>query len=318
MQIFAGLDGLRQIPDGAVVSVGNFDGLHLGHRKILETARSLDQAGRGVAVVTFEPHPLTVLRPDLAPPRLTPLTLKRDWLREAGVNYLVELPPTKDVLGVTAEEFLAILRDDVRPAHLVEGGNFTFGRGRGGTVEKLREWAAGTGVRLHVADPVTAVLSDLTVVPVSSSLVRWLLAHGRARDAAVCLARPYTIEGVVVQGYQRGRTIGVPTANLRVTDQLIPPDAVYAGRCTVAGRAYPAAVSIGSMPTFGAGQRHQLEAHLVGFAGDLYGQALRVELLDYLRDQRKYPELEQLKRQIARDVEAAVGRARVGVGRSVA
>jgi riboflavin kinase/FMN adenylyltransferase len=172
-------------------------------------------------------------------------------------------------------------------------------------------------VRLQVIDPVSAVLTDLTVVPVSSSLIRWLLANGRCRDAAVCLGRPYVLEGVVVEGFKRGRTIGTPTANLRVADQLIPPDAVYAGRCAVGGRVYPAAVSIGKMPTFGDQLPHQLEAYLVGFEGDLYGKTLRVELIDYLREQWKFSGVEQLKRQIARDVEVAVGRSGLDVARPI-
>jgi riboflavin kinase/FMN adenylyltransferase len=310
MKILTGIDGLRRLPRGAVVSVGNFDGVHLGHRRIVETARSFAGDASPVALVTFEPHPLTVLRPDNVPPRLTPLEYKNELLARAGVDYLVELPPTPDVLNITAEDFWSILRDGVRPTHMVEGRTFNFGKGRGGTIDKLREWAATSPVQLHVIDPVTAELCDLTVVPVSSSLIRWLLANGRCRDAARCLGRPYTLEGVVVQGFQRGRTIGTPTANLRVTtNQLLPPDAVYAGRCTVDGNAYPAAVSIGKMPTFGDQLPHQVEAHLIGFAGDLYGRTLRVDLVDYLREQWKFPSLDRLKYQIARDIEASVGRA---------
>src|SRR5690606_33962322 len=125
-----------------------------------------------------------------------------------------ELPPTPDVLNLAAEDFWAILRDEVRPTDLVEGGNFTFGRGRGGTMERLRQWSAGSSVRLQEVGPVEVVLMDLRIVPVSSSLIRWMLANGRVRDAAICLGHPYVLEGVVIQGSQRGRTLGVPTANL--------------------------------------------------------------------------------------------------------
>lgn len=317
MQLLNGIEGLRQLPAAAVVSVGNFDGVHLGHQRIVERARELAGSGGKVGLVTFEPHPLTVLRPGHAPPRLTPVGMKNELLAGLGVDYLVELPPTKDVLNITAEEFWAILRDEVRPGHMVEGENFNFGKGRGGTIHKLREWAAQSPVRLHVIDPVSAVLTDLTVAPVSSSLIRWLLANGRCRDAAICLGRPYALEGVIVEGFKRGRTIGVPTANLRVGDQLVPADAVYAGRCAVGGRVYPAAVSIGKMPTFGDQLPHQLEAHLVGYDGDLYGQTLRVELIDYLREQWKFSGLEQLKGQIARDIEVTVERAGLDVTRPI-
>src|SRR3954454_15259809 len=245
MQVREGLEGLRSVPPGGVMSIGNYDGLHLGHRRLLEMAETLraKSASRRVAVVTFEPHPLTVLRPELAPPRLTPPEVKRALLEQAGVDDYVVLPPDQSVLNLSAEDFWTILRDDVRPAHLVEGDTFNFGKDRRGTMDRLREWSAGTGVALHVGEPVQAVLLNLLVAPVSSSLIRWLLTNGRARDAAICLGRPYALRGEVVQGFRRGRTIGVPTANLRIHDQVIPANGVYAGRCNIEGRTYPAAVN---------------------------------------------------------------------------
>jgi riboflavin kinase/FMN adenylyltransferase len=145
----------------------------------------------------------------------------------------------------------------------------------------------------------------LQVAPISSSLIRWLVAAGRMRDAAVCLGRPYMLRGPVVEGFRRGRTIGVPTANLRVTEQLIPAEGVYAGRCTLNGTAYPAAVSIGTMLTFGDNPP-QIEAHLVGFSGDLYGQTIDLELVDWVRDQRKFAGVDALKVQLQRDIAASV------------
>jgi riboflavin kinase/FMN adenylyltransferase len=173
----------------------------------------------------------------------------------------------------------------------------------------LREWSADTGVSLRVIEPVEVALLDLTVAPASSSLIRWLLGNGRVRDAAICLGRPYTLEGVVVKGYQRGRTIGVPTANLDCGEQMTPSEGVYAGRCTIDGRTYPAAVSIGRMETFGEKLRRQIEAHLVGFDGDLYDRTIRVELLDWGREQRKYDGIDTLLEQIRRDVDWTVHRA---------
>ena len=175
------------------MSIGNFDGIHIGHRSLLEMAGALrEQSSSGrVAIVTFEPHPFTVLRPELAPPRLTPSHTKQALLAAAGVDDYLILPPAPEVLNLTAEDFFAILRDHVRPAHLIEGNTFTFGKGRGGTIERLRRWTAATDITLHVVAPVDAVLRDLSVVPVSSSLIRWLVAHGRMRDAAICLGRPY-------------------------------------------------------------------------------------------------------------------------------
>jgi riboflavin kinase/FMN adenylyltransferase len=302
MNVYEGIDGLKRIPAGAVMSIGNFDGLHRGHMRIIETMKSLrpvkDDAP--LALVTFEPHPLTVLRPQLAPPRLTPYPVKQKSIEKAGVDALVVLPPTREVLDLTAEQFWGILRDEVRPRHLVEGDSFNFGKGRGGTIQRLREWAAGSAVQLHVIDAVEVALLDLSVVDVNSSLIRWLISYGRVRDAAICLGRPYMLQGAVVRGYGRGRQIGIPTANIDCKDQLIPPEGVYAGRCTIAGTTYAAGVSIGTMPTFGE-NRLQVEAHLLGFDGDLYDEVIDLELIDWLRGQVRFNGIEELKRQLAVD-----------------
>jgi len=311
---------LRSLPSGSVVSVGNFDGLHLGHARLLQVAAQIhrDTKAAALAVVTFEPHPLTVLRPELAPPRLTPPQLKHRLLAAAGVDCLVELPPARQVLDLSAEDFWTILSRDVRAAALVEGEDFNFGKGRGGNIDKLRQWARRDGIALHVVPPVTAVLLDMRVVTVSSSLIRWLIAYGRVREAAICLGRPYALLGRIVQGHQRGRTIGMPTANFDCGDQLAPPDGVYAGRCRVDGVDYTAAVSIGVMPTFGHHHHRQIEAHLIGFSGNLYGRTLELELLDWLREQRKFAGVAQLTEQMTRDLDETRWRGRRDAARAVA
>lgn len=302
MNVREGIEGLKQVLAGSVMSIGNFDGLHRGHQSILAQMKSLrDTSGAGqIIVVTFEPHPLTVLRPEMAPPRLTPYPIKQRLIEEAGADELVILPPTHDVLDLTAEQFWGILRDDARPRHMVEGSSFNFGKDRGGTIDKLRQWAAGSAVQLHIATAVQVPLLNLHVVEVSSSLIRWLIAYGRVRDAAICLGRPYALHGTIVRGFGRGRQIGIPTANLSCKDQMIPADGVYAGRCRIGDTTYPAAVSIGTMPTFGENQR-QIEAHLIGFDGDLYEQVIAVELLDWVREQVKFNGIDRLKQQLARD-----------------
>jgi riboflavin kinase/FMN adenylyltransferase len=298
-----GISALAELPRGCVLSIGNFDGVHLGHQRLIAAMRSLaEQRHAAVVLVTFEPHPLTVLRPHLAPPRLSGAKLKTELLLEAGVDQLLVLPPTEEVLGLTAERFWALIRDSLAPTHVVEGRSFNFGKDRGGTIERLRGWCGDAGIGLTVLEDVEAVLCDRTVVPVSSTLVRWLVAHGRMRDVIRCTGRPYAIEGVVVAGFQRGRTIGVPTANLRIDDQLVPGFGVYGGTCRVGGRRFPVALSVGILPTFGD-QVLQIEAHLLGFDGDLYGQTLRVELHEWIRGQLKFPSLEALKRQLARDLD---------------
>jgi riboflavin kinase/FMN adenylyltransferase len=238
-------------------------------------------------------------------------------IEQAGADLLVVLAPRHDVLNLTAEDFWAILRDEVRPAHMVEGESFNFGKGRKGTVARLREWSAGSGVELHVVSPVAVALLDMQLAPVSSSLIRWLLSQGRVRDAGICLGRAYSLEGEVVQGHQRGRTIGVPTANLDCRDQMIPADGVYAGRCTAAGWIYPVALSIGTMPTFAGDNPRQVEAYLIGFNGDLYGKTLRVEITDWVREQWKFDGVESLKARMARDIDYCAERAGVDAGRAI-
>jgi len=298
-----GLAGLRSLPAGCAMTIGNYDGVHVGHQAILAEVRRL--AGGGpTALVTFEPHPLTVLRPGHAPPRLTTVAQRRELVERAGIMHLVALTPTPDTLGLTAMEFWHILRDDVGPAHVVEGESFNFGKDRGGTIERLIEWSADTSVRVHRTPSRECVLNDRTIVNVSSSITRWLLGYGRVEDAAICLGRPYELVGTVIRGFQRGRTIGVPTANLECGDQLVPADGVYAGTCEVDGQAYPVALSIGTTPTFSQ-RRYQVEAHLVGYSGDLYGREIRLRITRWLRDQWKFPSLDSLKSQLARDIETA-------------
>ena len=307
MEIVHGIDGLRKLPQGAIISIGNFDGIHLGHQRILQTAQKHASALQTyVAVVTFEPHPLTVLRPKLAPPRLTSPQRKAELLAQAGATHLVILPPEPAVLNLTAEQFWKLLRDETRPSWLVEGSSFNFGRGREGTIDKLKEWTAQSAVKLDIIEGVEATLLDLSIVPVSSSLIRWLISYGRARDATICLGRPYELEGKVVEGHKRGQKIGVPTANLDCGDQLIPADGVYAGRAKYGGRTHSAAISIGTLPTFGDYAR-QVEVHLINFSANLYGQVLRVEVLDWLRDQRKFNGIDSLKSQLNKDIQSAVG-----------
>ena len=318
MNLLQGLNSLRLLPPGAVMSIGNYDGVHLGHQRLLKIARELRDmmSGARLAVVTFEPHPLTVLRPKQVPPRLTPPQLKRQLLEAQGVDELIELAPEPTVLGLTAEQFWHILRDEARPSHLVEGTEFTFGKDRQGTTDRLRQWCVGSGIQLHVPAPVEAPLLDCHVVPVSSTLLRWLLSNGRVRDAAICMGRPYSLIGPVIRGHQRGREIGFPTVNLDCSQQLIPADGVYVARCQIDGREHAAALSIGTLPTFGDSQR-QVEAYLLDFDGDLYGHTLQIEMIDWIREQQKFETIDRLIRQIQADVEQTRQRAGIDPSRPI-
>jgi len=300
MIVSEGLNALRALPPDSVMSIGNYDGVHLGHRAIIAHMNALPGTGERV-VVTFEPHPLTVLRPHLAPPRLSTTQTKFRLLSEQGIGRTIVLPPSDDVLGLRAEDFWKILRDEARPRHIVEGNAFNFGKGRGGTIDQLQQWAVGSGIDVHRLGNTECVLNDRSIVPLSSSVVRWLLAHGRVEDARICLGRGYDVTGKVIAGFQRGRTINVPTANLEVADQLIPGDGVYAGHCVVDNQTFRAAINIGTAPTF-AEQKHQLEVHLLNFSGNLYGQNLTVFFDHWLRDQMKFPNVDALVSQLQRDI----------------
>lgn len=302
-----GLEALRSLATrapGAALTIGNFDGVHLGHRALVAEARR-QARGRPVIAVTFDPHPATLLKPEAAPLRLTTKGTKLRLLREAGADDVLVLPPTPDLLQMEPEAFFALLKDEARVGRLVEGVDFCFGKGRRGSIALLEQWTQGTPLGLTVVAPVRVPLLDATVVPVSSSLVRFLVATGRVRDAGICLGSYFRLSGPVVKGFQRGRTIGFPTANLDCTGNVVPADGVYAGQVTLSGTVYPAAVNVGPIPTFSDVVR-QIEAHVVGFSGDLYGQHLEVELLDFLRDPRKFAGVDALKAQIARDVATTV------------
>jgi len=303
MRLLHGLTAARELPRGAVAAIGNFDGIHLGHRRIFQTAKELVAGGHGSAfvIITFEPHPLTVLRPAEAPPRLTTAEMKEQLLEGAGADYLLILPPEPAVLNLSAEDFWKFLRDDAAVAHLVEGATFRFGKGAKGTIDALRRWTADSRVELHVIESVNVSLLDMHVAPVSSSIIRFLISYGRMRDAAICLGRPYLLRGKVARGFGRGKGLGIPTANLQCGDQLIPADGVYAGQCRIDGQLYAAAVSIGLLPTFSERVR-QIEAHLIGFDGDLYDRVIDVELLDWVREQRRFPAVSELVTQIQSDI----------------
>jgi riboflavin kinase/FMN adenylyltransferase len=263
-------------------------------------------------VLTFEPHPLSVVAPAKAPLQLMPVDERLHRLAEAGADVAIVARADRDLLSRTAEEFVALIVDRLRPKHIVEGASFGFGRGRSGTPETLRELGPGYGFEVCVVEPVTVEIEGRTEA-VSSSLVRKLLAEGRAEAAATGLGRPHAVFGEVVSGAHRGADLGFPTANLAVSGQLVPADGVYAGsaRLGLPGQLldppYAAAISVGTTPTFTSdsdGSASQIEAHLLDADLSLYGKTIRLEFGKWLRLQRKFDSPAALSEQISRDVEA--------------
>ena len=300
-----------------IITIGNFDGVHRGHQTIIQRARGLADdiiaSNPRVAAVTFDPFPVDALRPDASPPRIGSIQQRIEALKDAGVDEVIVLKPTPDLLGMAAQEFIHWLIDEHHAAGFVEGADFCFGKKRSGNMTMLAELGKQKGFAVCALPRVEVPLSDRSVAPVSSSLVRWLIGRGRIEDAAACLARPYEINATIVKGEQRGRTIGVPTINLdpkAYANQIVPTDGVYAGAATLQGQdnPHPAAISIGLKPTFGHDQL-TIEAHLIGLETDhpdaLYGQTVRLSFARWLRDQYPFPGVEHLKQQLHRDIQAA-------------
>lgn len=295
--------------DERVMLIGNFDGVHLGHRAIVERAIERRGTTRGkVIALTFDPHPATRLRPGHAPPRLMSLEVKKRALSQAGVDEVCVIQPTDELLGMSPAAFLKWLVETHRPSALVEGIDFRFGKGRAGDVETLRELGPGLGIEVLVVEPVAVELYDQLVAPVSSSLIRWLIARGRVRDAGRCLGGSFSIAGPVVAGQGRGRTLGVPTANIDLSaqpEQIIPAEGVYACAAVLGdGTPRPAVVSIGRQPTFDDG-RLRVEAHLIDFTGDLYNQTMELRFERWSRDQQPFPSADALKAQLQQDIQQA-------------
>jgi riboflavin kinase/FMN adenylyltransferase len=284
-----------------VATIGNFDGVHRGHRLLLDQTRRQARSIKGPALaVTFDPHPFRLLRPGQPLFPLTTLADRARLLHDAGADEVLILHTTTDLLALRAEEFFhEVLRKRLHVQALVEGMNFRFGHDREGSVATLEELCRTSGVALTVAPP--EMHQDQ---PVSSSRIRTALAEGNAEGAAALLGRPYALEGVVGVGQQRGGQLGFPTANLAEVQTLIPRDGVYAVRVRFDGQTWPGAMNVGPNPTFGESER-KLEVHLIGFKGDLYQKTLRVDFLARLRDTRTFAGKQELIDQLGRDVREA-------------
>ena len=289
---------------GCALCVGNFDGVHIGHGRMLATGRQTAICNeRPFVIMTFDPHPITLLKPGLHRPALMTLDQRLAALRGFGPDALILIQTSSEFLDIGAEAFMArTLHESLGAKWLVEGENFTFGKGARGTVQTLLENESRFGWKTIVVPTAQATLADQTLVNASSSLVRWLVAHGRMRDARTLLGRPYTLRGAVEHGDSRGRLLGYPTVNLRV-DQLVPADGVYGGWARLGEATYRAAISIGTNPTF-QGTDRRIEAFLLDFDQDIYEQTIDLGFEIFVRDQQTFAGPETLRQQIARDVKA--------------
>ena len=309
MQLHRTLTDLSTADHAAIargaVSIGNFDGVHRGHARIVDQLlASAQQVGGPAVVFTFDPHPVRLLRPDLAPPPLTWTDRKAELLAELGVDAMIAYPTDEQLLSLTPEEFFdRIIRQQLDAQAMVEGPNFFFGRDRAGDIQKLRDLCQQAEIALQIVEPLQAGGADEFV---SSSRIRKLVAAGDVDAAREMLTQPYRLRGMVTHGAARGGKIGFPTANIDAIDTIMPGMGVYAGRAHVTrdDSTWPAAINIGPSPTFGE-DAVRVEVHLIGFSGSLYGEPLEVDFLARLRDIHPFPSVIELQQQLARDVARA-------------
>jgi riboflavin kinase/FMN adenylyltransferase len=304
--VLQGLESLGDEVRGCVLTIGNFDGVHRGHQRIVRAAREIgDAEKRPVVAMTFEPAPMALLAPDKTPPRLTPPDQKQRLLAASGADFVAVVPTTRAFLSTPPEAFIdEILVGRFAARHVVEGNNFFFGANRAGNVETLRAAQDRCGFEVHVVDPFVIRL-DGEVQRVSSSLTRRLIRAGRVAEAAVCLDRPYAVFGHVIRGTGRGRTLlNFPTVNLRTEDQLLPHDGIYAGYAETPPEVTDAAaaISIGENPTLG-GHGRTVEAFVIDREGTFYDRRAALHFVERLRDQKKFESVEALREAIGRDVE---------------
>ncbi len=283
----------------SAAALGTFDGIHLGHQDVIGATRKYAmQHHLQLMVFTFSTHPLAFLKPEKAPARLLDNDEKIKMMVDLGVDILVNLPFTQEFSQIPAEGFLQLLvKSGVKAVGI--GDNYSFGAGGKGNLHLLKKEHSRFGLTV-LARPLLKVEGKV----VSSSNIRTLIQEGNMKLAGKMLGRPYAIRGTVVQGDQRGRLLGFPTANLRILGRHIalPPFGVYAGKVHVEQKTYAAMINIGNNPTFSK-QETRLEAHLLDFTGDLYGEFIQVELWDYVRGEKKFPSPEELVAQLAADQE---------------
>jgi len=318
MKIFDSLESLENLEKGCVLTIGNFDGFHLGHQDIVSTVKcaSANLSGIQTAVMTFDPHPVSILHPEKAPGVLTSIDQKISLFENAGVDSLIIIKDSLSLLNLSPHDFIdQFLMKTACPKVLVEGPNFNFGYGRSGNLDTLRQLGSLRGFEVIEVPFRLVNLNDRRAIKCSSSLIRIDLEDGNVKDAAAMLSRPYRLIGQTVKGRGIGTQLGYPTANMDPHKQVIPAEGVYAGYVAVvdspdqavtATAKRPAAVSIGRAKTFLTDHPLLLEAHLLEEnVEDLTGKYLAIDFIDKIRNQKRFENHELLKDQIKKDCKKA-------------
>ena len=298
MDLFTSYADLPENLRGATVAIGSFDGLHRGHRVLLDQVHQLAQAqNTPKGVVTFYPHPVKVLAPDMAPPNIMGRDDKVAGVAALGFDYLLMQEFTEDFAQMAPQDFaLEVLHRQVGVSAVVVGYDFSFGKKAAGKAEDLKAWLTPEGVDVHIIEP-----QRLDGLVISSTKIRQFVLSGNVRAAQTLLGRPFRLSGPVVSGDQRGRTIGIPTANVQPTQEVVPKRGVYAAWARLGEQTWSCVVNVGLRPTF-EGEGVRVEAHLFGFDGDLYGKTLKLDFVDRIRPERKFASKEDLVDQIHKDI----------------
>ncbi len=294
--------------DRSVLTIGNFDGVHLGHQAIVKRARVMaDEVGAIVKAVTFHPHPAGVLGESRGPRGILGIHDKVGYLKAAGCDRVVVITPCRQLLEMAPRDFIEMLLVDHGAVGFVEGEDFRFGKNRGGDVALLEEMSQGRGFEVAIVGEQRVCLDDQLTVNVSSTFIRELILRGRVSDAKRCMGRAFEVRGRVVAGEKMGRTLGMPTLNIdwsHLADRVFVPHGVYGGRVMLPDqRERLGAISVGEKPTLGGRGGTVLEVHLLDFEGDLYDQEVTVGFARWVRGQVKFPDVQELKKQLGRDVE---------------
>ncbi|MBW1773204.1 MAG: bifunctional riboflavin kinase/FAD synthetase [Deltaproteobacteria bacterium] len=302
MNVIYDLNTLETTLERPVITIGNFDGVHRGHLALFEKVKERAHALHGRSVLmTFEPHPIRLMKPEKPIPLITPIRQKLELIGKAGIEYIFCVPFTREFAAITAKDFvLDILVGKIGVKEVVVGYDYTFGRQRKGNVEFLEEMGDKWGFRLHIIGPI-----HVDQALVSSTTIRGLVQDGRLSEAKALLGRDYQISGTVVRGQNRGRRLlGIPTANLNLIDELIPKRGVYAVTVDIDGKACNGVTNIGYNPTFGDSAL-TVETHLLDFSEDLLGKTIKVNFIQRLRDEVSFDSIQDLSDQIKRDIQQA-------------
>ncbi len=297
-----GIENLRGRYPNVVLTIGNFDGVHIGHQKIFSNVVERAKSRGGVAMaITFDPHPMKVVAPERGVRVLTPFGEKARLMGAFGIEVVLCISFSREFSGMKPDDFIKdVIAGRIGAKEVIVGHNYTFGKGKKGTTELLRRRGRRLGFSLTVVRN-ARLFGDV----VSSSRIRSLVSRGRVCEASWLLGRPYMIEGEVVKGAGRGKSLlNVPTANIRTPNELVPREGVYAVKALIKGKLLDGVANMGKNPTFGEGEM-SYEVHLFDFSGDVLGETMRVYFIDRIRDEKTFPDIAALHEGILRDIERA-------------